>query len=262
MDKTRAISLLTKQLNAIEKASHAGPDSPDFERWRRDSEVMLKNIFGTETDHRVRFANIHYEGYELWTGEGKSDLQAYSEGIQSAKTFLESCISEIEEFWPTADDTSKAPGDSWRSNCIRIFDRFLLVARQLRNRHSDRATLEVNDEYDVQDLLHSLLRLYFSDIRTEEWTPSYAGSSSRMDFLLKNEKAIIETKMIRVGLTQKVLGEQLLIDIEKYKKHPDCDTLLCFVYDPQGLIGNPRGIENDLKKKERPKVEVFIRPVI
>lgn len=64
-----------------------------------------------------------------------------------------------------------------------IFERFHKIVRQLRIRHSNRATLEVEDEYDVQDLLHALFQLYFDDIRPEEWTPSYAGGSRRIDFL-------------------------------------------------------------------------------
>ena len=45
-------------------------------------------------------------------------------------------------------------------------------------RHGGRNTLDVRDEYDVQDLLHALLKMFFKDVRSEEWTPSYAGASS------------------------------------------------------------------------------------
>ena len=62
-----------------------------------------------------------------------------------------------------------------------VFTRFHKVARQLRTRHSNRVTIEVNDEYDVQDLLHAVLLLFFDDVRKEEWTPSYAGGASRQD---------------------------------------------------------------------------------
>ena len=55
-------------------------------------------------------------------------------------------------------------------------------------------TLDVQDEYDVQDLFHALLHIHFEDIRPEEWAPSFAGASSRMDFLLKQEQIIIEIK--------------------------------------------------------------------
>lgn len=102
-----------------------------------------------------------------------------------------------------------------------LCDRFHLVAKQLRQRHDDRTTLDIKDEYDVQDLFHSLLRIYFDDIRPEEWNPSYAGSSTRVDFLLKGEETIIEIKKTRPNLKAKQLGEQLIIDIAHYKTIQD-----------------------------------------
>ena len=77
-----------------------------------------------------------------------------------------------------------------------IFHKFHDVADQLTDRHDNRNSLHINDEYDVQDLLHALLTLYFDDIRPEEWTPSYAGSSSRMDFLLKQEKIVTVNRLL------------------------------------------------------------------
>jgi len=127
-----------------------------------------------------------------------------------------------------------------------ITSSFHAVVMQLRQRYNNRDTLDVNDEYDVQNLFHSLLKLYFNDIRTEEWTPSYAGGASRCDFLLPEINTVIEIKKTRQSMSTKELGEQLIIDIEKYKKHPQCSKLICFVYDPEGRITNPRGMENDL----------------
>jgi len=141
-----------------------------------------------------------------------------------------------------------------------VCERFHLVVKQLQDRYGNRATISVEDEYDVQDLFHSLLRINFDDIRPEEWTPSYAGKCSRMDFLLPQEKIVIEIKKTRLGLGGKELGSQLIEDIGRYEKHPNCDMLICFVYDPKGIIINPRGIENDLRKSEKLSVEVFIRP--
>jgi hypothetical protein len=161
-------------------------------------------------------------------------------------------------------DATDRPGDVTRSYVLiveRICDRFHLVARQLRSRHDNRETLDVEDEYDVQDLLHALLTLEFDDIRPEEWTPSYAGSGSRVDFLLKQEQIVIEAKKTRKGLGAKEIGEQLIVDIQRYQSHPDCRTLICFVYDPDGRIANPRGIENDLNREHNGLgVEVIIAP--
>ncbi|MCH8519583.1 MAG: DUF2321 domain-containing protein [Nanoarchaeota archaeon] len=142
-----------------------------------------------------------------------------------------------------------------------ICNKFHLVVKQIRCRYNERNSIEINDEYDVQDLFHALLKLHFDDIREEEWTPSYAGSGSRVDFLLKKEKIIIEIKKTRMNLKDKHLGEQLIIDTERYKSHPDCKTLICFVYDPEGFINKARSIENDLSgKKEDLLVKTIIVP--
>ena len=144
-----------------------------------------------------------------------------------------------------------------------LFSKIHRIAKALRKRHDNRATLDINDEYDVQDLLNALLQIHFDDIRTEEWTPSYAGKCSRIDFVLKEQAIIIEVKMTRKGLGDKELGDQLIIDIERYKSHPDCKTLVCFVYDSDGRIANPRGLAKDLESQSRDglKVLVFINPI-
>ncbi len=142
-----------------------------------------------------------------------------------------------------------------------LFLRFHSIVIQLRQRHDNRATLDVTDEYDVQDLLHILLKLYFNDIRPEEWTPSYAGKTSRVDFLLKREKIVIEVKKTRQGLGGKEIGDQLIIDTVRYSKMDDCSKLICFIYDPENRIVNPGGLEADLGgEKDGIIVEVFITP--
>jgi hypothetical protein len=140
---------------------------------------------------------------------------------------------------------------------LAICDRFHTIAKQLTQRRDGRSTLKIGDEYDVQDLLHALLRLYFDDIRPEEWTPSYGGGSSRMDFLLKGYEIVVEVKMTRKGLWAKEVSEQLIIDAAKYRQHPECKTLVCLVYDPEGLVKNPRGIERDLAKLSGNGLEVI-----
>lgn len=143
----------------------------------------------------------------------------------------------------------------------RICRRFHLVATQLQQRHARRGTLTIQDEYDVQDLLHALLRISFDDVRAEEWTPSYSGKSSRMDFLLKPERIVIEAKKTRVGLGEKQLGDELIVDVERYRKSADCDTLACLVYDPDGRVKNPRGVESDISgERDGISVVVFIVP--
>ncbi len=141
---------------------------------------------------------------------------------------------------------------------LRNFDK---VTRQLRRRHEGRSPYQIADEYDVQDLLHAILLAYFEDVRPEEYTPSYAGTASRIDFLLKAEKAAIEVKFANAKLRDKHIGEQLIIDIAKYQAHPDCSTLYCLVYDPDRNIANPSGLEHDLSSMHgRIAVTVIVVP--
>jgi hypothetical protein len=51
-------------------------------------------------------------------------------------------------------------------------------ARQLRSKCNNRPTIEVADEYELQDLSHALWKFYLEVIRREEWVQSYAEKSS------------------------------------------------------------------------------------
>lgn len=54
-----------------------------------------------------------------------------------------------------------------------------------------------------------------------------------------------------------------MVDIQRYQSHPDCETLICFVYDPEGRIGNPRGLENDLNQTSGDlRVIVYVKPMM
>jgi len=144
---------------------------------------------------------------------------------------------------------------------VQIFKRFHVSVLQHAKRHNNRKPFIINDEYDVQDYIHALLKIHFNDVRPEEYTPSYAGSSSKIDFLLKDEKILVEVKFATSKLRDNKIGEQLIVDIERYKNHPDCQTLTCFVYDPNFNIKNPYGLEKDLSgKKDKINVKVFIYP--
>ncbi len=184
----------------------------------------------------------------------------YTPGIVSmfSASIPSNCDScGAEHPWTTASKSnatkaasSEAPSINDSIELIKLISqRFHMFARQMQNRHSNRSTLEFNDEYDVQDAFHAILKLHFDDVRAEEYVPSYAGSSSRIDFLIHDEEIAIEIKKTRNGLKDKEAGEQIAIDIQRYETHPKCKKLICFIYDPEGRIGNPTGIERDLTKK-------------
>ena len=185
-------------------------------------------------------------------------------GVQRVKTLVDAVITRVTR---NPDIVGKPKqfeimkGQKTDIELRTIAERFYLVVRQIRDRHDARTTLEINDEYDVQDLFHTLLTLHYNDIRKEEWVPSYAGGSSRTDFYLPEIETLVEIKKTRQGLGPKELGEQLIIDIARYQRHPGCRKIFCFVYDPDGRIANPTGIETDLTRVEEDvRVEVLIVP--
>ena len=67
--------------------------------------------------------------------------------------------------------------------------------------------------------------------------------------MLPELAAALELKKSHPNLSTNKLGEELIVDVAKYQKHPTCRALYCVVYDPDGLISNPRGVESDLSRQ-------------
>ena len=260
MEKTKAIEILQKQFEEINSITDQCEISPKYLEWKQNTLAIIKVLFGDDSGYYLNFNAVKVvpkvKGLSMITGVS-NEPDAYKHGLREYDSLLHGMITEIvlrddEEFDKLRDSIA----------IVQIIcNHFHQAVRQMRNRHDNRSTIDVNDEYDVQDLLHAFLRLHFDDVRAEEWTPSYAGSASRMDFLLKKEKVVIEVKKTRKNLGAKEVGEQLMIDIERYTAHPDCETLICFVYDPEGRVANPVGIENDLNRDtDNLKVITIITP--
>ncbi len=142
---------------------------------------------------------------------------------------------------------------------VALCRRFPLFAERLRVRQRQRPNFDITDEYDVQDLLHAILKLHFDDVRPEEVTPSYAGSSSRVDFLLPKVRIVVEAKMTRASLGQKEVADQLIIDANRYRTVPHVGTLICLVYDPDKRCQNPAALERDV---EASGAELRVRAIV
>lgn len=133
----------------------------------------------------------------------------------------------------------------------------------LTHRRANATPLTFHSEYDIQDLLHAMLRPWVADIRPEEFTPSYAGSSTRMDLLLPAHRMVLELKLVRDRSHGKKFGDELIVDIEHYRKHPQCDSLWCVVYDPSHYMANAPGLVTDLEgKRSTPEGTVDVRVMV
>jgi hypothetical protein len=192
-----------------------------------------------------------------------TDVDDYPERLLRQLAQIREHIRMLEE--RLADEAGEQPSPppevSAVAKVLHVLSRFSRVANHLKIRRDSRPPLLMADEYDVQYLIHALLDVHFDDVRPEDCGPSHAGKNVRIDFILEGEKIAVEAKKTRDGLRDKEVGDELLIDIARYAKHPSCKTLVCFVYDPEYLLRNPDGLENDLTRLHNGlDVRVLVRP--
>jgi hypothetical protein len=232
-----------------------------WETWCVRAKTIFKNNYPQHFDDLNELSSLGTPppGFAIATAGGRGHKPiSYDSGPRVAAEFYQRRIGEARAqalaLLEVVDhlNTAKSNTQSTKSDrelalerCLHLLDRFELVARQLLRRHNNRTPLALSDEYDVQDLLHALLHIEFQDIRAEDVVPSQGGSSSRVDFHLYKEKIIVEVKKTRDKLGNKELTTQVNDDVGRYQHKPDCDTLVCFIYDPEHRITNPPGFEHD-----------------
>jgi hypothetical protein len=227
MSVEQAIPLIQRQIERLGAITSLPFNHPAIDAWESTTVNILNAVYGQpngelhQNTKEVRYAE---SGEPMYVGMSDAEIQRQHVLVQEKrKALLKAYLEQLEILAPVALSSSSAPIEAPEIQIVKLIcRRFHIVERQLTRRHENRHTLEIRDEYDVQDLLHALLRLHFDDVRPEEWTPSYAGGSSRMDFLLKKERLVIEAKMTRSNLTERQVSEQLIVDIARYRSHPDC----------------------------------------
>lgn len=178
----------------------------------------------------------------------KYSIQKTSEHGYGLKTLLEAIEVRFHGLgWREAGPRKEAAAASPSEIILRaVLGNFDKIARQLGRRREGRAPYVVADEYDVQDLLHAILRAFFDDVRKEECAPSHAGAASRIDFLLFDAKTAVEVKFVHETTQMRRLREEILVDQAQYAAHPCCGALYVLVYDPNRRLANPGGLETDL----------------
>lgn len=204
--------------------------------------------------------DLIFRGANIETISSERYPYTFAENLNVGAAHLRGHLTSIRNL-----ETLKEETETERIPTLRIkktLSRCNLVMDQLRRRRRNKTPYLFEDEYDLQDLIHALLRLDFDDIRKEEWTPSYAGGAARIDLVLRKEKILIEVKRTSINVREKELGDQLLEDIGRYKEYPHANTLVCFIFDPKHWIENPQGLKHDLEKQSTKElvVEVIICP--
>jgi hypothetical protein len=144
--------------------------------------------------------------------------------------------------FPWGKKRELAPASDPMATLERLLRRLPLVIRQLRSRHINRPAFHVADERDLEDLLRTLLPIFFDDIRPESRTPSY-DSGTRTDFRLKPQGIVLTIKRATSRDCEKQLGEHLQEDVSYYEQEGGCKTLVGFIHDPGGFLREPSELE-------------------
>ena len=257
ISKKKALKYILETCADIPKLKQVKEDSEEYSLWKYKTDNVIKHLFGETSSE---YLSIHSRLFPKYIGNPFGMEIDYHQVYLKHLDSLYAELKGYEKVIELSDEDEPTNERYAISLLVHILSHFHTFARQLNKRHNNRNTFEIEDEYDVQDLFHALLKLYFDDIRAEEWTPSYAGSSSRIDFFIPELELAIEIKKTRKGLGNNEAKEQLAIDKDHYRCKENIKHLICFVYDPDGRIQNPRGFEKDLAQDGPLKTDVYVRP--
>lgn len=255
-------------LDALFQSAGAPGDPPALSHGSKWKEWLFRAGIDPNIDSLAVLGNVLEEFMDLPPEESTPEFESWKEKRARVEAALEQNGlryfrfgrvfpqgQQLEEYESPAMPQVSSPA---KPNSIE--ELLLILLRGLRramhplaHRRKGAQALVFSSEYDVQDLLHAMLRPWVSDIRPEEFTPSYAGSSTRMDFLLPTHTLVIELKFVRDRAHAKRIGDELIIDIEHYRRHPDCSILWCVIYDPEHLLTNADGLRADLEGKRTSK---------
>ncbi len=149
----------------------------------------------------------------------------------------------------------------------KLLTNFLLYVEELIQKapHGKAKTAEalqqvsIQNEYDVQHLLYSVIKPFFPQARTE--TADDAGYGSiRYDIVLDDCDLTIETKCTRAKMTERQLTEEIAADSFHYQK----GNVFFFVYDRFKIIRNKTAFEVAYSKEEQGKLQrtIGLQPIV
>ena len=105
------------------------------------------------------------------------------------------------------------------------------------------------------------MNIEFDDVRHEVPIPSDSGPSTVLDFRLYSEQIGIEVKYTSLSNKDKKVEDDLIVDKKKYRGHPRCKILYCFIYNPGGFLRYKDPLIRSLTEVEDDfEVRVIIRP--
>lgn len=134
-----------------------------------------------------------------------------------------------------ASDSVSAPAPTV-AMLLQLCERLPQAARFLASRRAGKRPYEIVDEYDVQDLLHTVIRAYFKYSVDEEPLGKVGGGrSARADLALPDINTLIEVKFVRGPKDQQRIVEEFAQDLLLYTAWAPLQTFIYMVYNSADL---------------------------
>jgi len=116
----------------------------------------------------------------------------------------------------------------------QVINNFPEAIKQIKARRKGKEVFKFEDEYDVQDILYIMLKPIFPNMKAEDPIPKVGSTSTKIDLILRQERILIEVKMIKDSDNdENKFIKQLKEDIQSYHVCQWMEHLVCFIYDPQ-----------------------------
>ena len=113
--KGKSIQRLQRAHSAIAELRQIRYDSPQFDKWHRDTRVAIEFAFGVEDRPVQEFSEISFSPFAFSVDAGDRPFQeSYLRGLDRAAAVLQSMIDEIEDYWD--DDDQPAPPSSMKTS--------------------------------------------------------------------------------------------------------------------------------------------------
>ncbi len=200
--------------------------------------------------YKNRVGNLFIDGFIGGRGFGpqKDNIEKLRGLAIGARTKIKTSISLVGNTLPTV------------TLAINILESFPDVVSKFLYRRQGKSPLKVTDEYDVQDIIFSMMRGSFPTLQYENPNQKAGITGSIADFTINELGLFIEVKYIDKKGKEKLVQEECKKDIISYSKQPNCQKIIFFVYDPNRCIDNEHAFKGGLDSKiveENKTIEIY-----
>lgn len=240
-ERQRCISILQilkPKFEAMQKQPEI--DHNELESLTKRFSNTVVDLYGADTQQSERYEDWSFFFHPSYNTNDPQHVfhqkvqKAYQNGLKRTLTDLNAVIEQQEIELQHAGVT-KMTASAEIELVLQLCQRLDKSIKVLGQRHAGRPAFEINDEYDVQDLLQAILRAYFKYSTTEEPISKLAGLSTRADFAIEELGLIIEAKIAHGPGDQGRIVKEFAEDVQGYSKWSHLKHLIYLVYNADDL---------------------------